>query len=115
MTSSVYLDNFSSIEGKAIIFYDARYDRAFMWWAQNEGETVEAIRAWTALEVPAVGLYVGCVDGELNLVPFDGYTVDDLKQYLAVCDGCSIPPGMKGEDDLSMFTMTNDACGCDGD
>jgi hypothetical protein len=97
MPSNVYLENFSSIEGMAIIFYDARYNIAFMWRAQNEENTVEAIRAWAALQVPAVGLYVGCVDGEPNLVPFDGYTVDDLKQYLMVCDGWDIPPGMKGE------------------
>jgi hypothetical protein len=107
MASNDYVENFSSIEGKAIIFYDARYNRAFMWWAQNEEETVEAIRAWAALQVPAVGLYVGCVDGELNVVPFDGHTADDLKQYMTVNEGWDIPPGMKGRwDDQTLYTKS---------
>lgn len=108
MPSNDYAEKYSSIEGKVIIFYDARYNRAFTWHVHNEEETVEAIRAWTALEVPAVGLLAGCVDGEDALVPFDGYTVDDLKQYLTVCDGCTIPPGMKGWwDDLIAYTKVN--------
>jgi hypothetical protein len=109
MPSNVYAEDYSSIEGKTIIFYDARYNKAFIWWVDNEEETVEAVRAWTALGVPAVGLFEGrYVDsGEPQLVPFDGYTVDDLKQYLTVNNGCVIPPGMKGECDLPVrYTRT---------
>jgi hypothetical protein len=108
MLSNYFADNYSSIEGKTIIFYDARYDRAFKWHATNKEETMEAIRAWTALGVPAVGLFDGwTVDiHEPILVPFDGYTVDNLKQYLADCNGWVIPPGMKHEPDFTVFTRT---------
>jgi hypothetical protein len=88
MPSNVYAENYSSIEGKVIIFYDDRYNRAFTWHGHNEGETIEVIRAWTAVGVPAVGLFEGWyVDSrEPKLVPFDGHTTDDLKRYLSEAD-----------------------------
>lgn len=104
MPSNVHLENYSSIEGKTIIFYDVRFNKAFIWWVDNEEETVEAVRAWTALGVPAVGIFEGwqCDSGEPKVVPFDGYTVYDLKQYLTISEGCVIPPGMKREFDLTV-------------
>jgi hypothetical protein len=114
----VNLNDYSSIECKAIIFYDARYNKAFTWWLRSKEETAEVIRAWTALEVPAVGLYYGCSDGDLKVVPFDGYTVDDLKQYLAIAEPQWRPSGMKDEvDDQTLYIKVNpEAWGlCNGD
>jgi hypothetical protein len=109
MTSNFYAENYSSIEGKAIIFYDARYNKAFTWWLRNEEETLEVIRAWMALEVPAVGLYCGCFDGELKLVPCDGYTVDDLNRYLDIAEPQWRPSGMKDDelDDQTLYTRVS--------
>ena len=93
MPSNIHELPYSGIEGKSIIFYDVRYDRAFIWYVHSETTTTEIIRAWTALGVPAVGLYTGCIDGHLEVVPFEGYTDSDLKRYLTICDGAIIPPG----------------------
>lgn len=104
MPSNVYFENYSSIEGKTIIFYDVRYNKTFTWPVCDEEEIAEAVRAWTALGVPAVGIFEGlqCDSGEPLVVPFGGYTVDDLKQYLTINEGFVIPPGMKREFDLNV-------------
>jgi hypothetical protein len=96
------------LTGKTIIFYSPKYNRAESWHvfeADDEEETKEAIRAWEALGLVSIGL-LDYLDGEQQFEPFDGHTVDEMKDMLPILDSPNvIPPGMKIKNPSMMISV----------